>query len=79
MPHPAAVQRDPCGEGYEVDELVASLRRRGRRLQGPEHRDGEAERHDYGEGNVEVLAPPPGCIWGRRQRQAPAYDGRIRG
>ena len=29
-----------CGEGDEVHELVAPLRRWGRRLQGPEHRDG---------------------------------------
>ena len=28
----------------------------GRRLQGPEHRDGQGERHNYGEGDVEVLA-----------------------
>ena len=27
------------GEGDEVHELVAALRRRGRRLQGPEHRE----------------------------------------
>ena len=45
-----------CGEGYEVHQLVASLRRGGRRLQGPEHRDGQGERHHYGEGDVEVLA-----------------------
>jgi len=45
-----------CGEGDEVHELVAALGRRGRRLQGPEHRDGQGERHDYGEGDVEVLA-----------------------
>jgi len=34
------------GEGDEVHELVAALRRRGRRLQGPEHRDGQNSRHD---------------------------------
>jgi len=39
-----------------VHELVAALRRRGRRVQGPEHRDGQGERDDYGEGDVEVLA-----------------------
>ena len=39
-----------------MHELVAALRGRGRRLQWPEHRDGQGERHDYGEGNVEVLA-----------------------
>ena len=31
------------GEGYEVHELVAALGRRGRRLQGPEHRDGQGQ------------------------------------
>ena len=31
----------------------------GRRLQGPEHRDGQGERHDYGKVNVEVFAHPP--------------------
>ena len=34
----------------------------GRRLQGPQHRDGQGERHDYGEGDVEVLAHPAGGI-----------------
>ena len=68
-----------CGEGYEVHQLVAALRRRGRRLQGPEHRDGQGERHDYGEGDVEVLAHPTGCIWGEVQRQAQAFVRRIRG
>ena len=29
-----------CCKGYEVHKLVAALRRWGRRLQGPEHRDG---------------------------------------
>jgi len=54
---PRARQREgECGEGYEVHELVAALGRRGRRLQGPEHRDTQGERHDYGEGYVEVLA-----------------------
>ena len=37
-----------CGEGDEVHELVAALGRGGRRLQGPEHRNGQGERHDYG-------------------------------
>ena len=67
------------GEGYEVDELVAALRRRGRRLQGPEHRDGQGERHDYGEGYVEVLAHPPGYIDPQSQWQPRAPVGRIRG
>ena len=40
----------------------------GWRLQGPEHRDGQGERHDYGEGYVEVLAHLQRCIWGPRQR-----------
>ena len=35
-----------CGEADEVHELVAALRRRGRRLHWPEHRDGQGERHD---------------------------------
>jgi len=39
-----------------VHELVAALRRRGRRLQGPEHRDTQGERHGDGQGDVEVLA-----------------------
>ena len=39
-----------------MHELVAAFRRRGWRLQGPEHRDGEGERHDYGEWDVKVLA-----------------------
>ena len=41
-----------CGEGYEMHQLVAALGCRGRRLQGPEHCDGQGERHDYGEENV---------------------------
>ena len=49
------------GEGDEVHELVASLRCRGRRLQGPEHCDSQGERHDYGEGDVEILAHLLGC------------------
>jgi len=44
------------GEGDEVREFVAALARWGRRLEGPEHRDTQGERHDYGEGDVEVLA-----------------------
>ena len=31
-----------------MHELVAALGRRGRRLQGPEHRDGQGERHGDG-------------------------------
>ena len=59
-----------CGEGQEVHELVAALRRRGRRLQRPEQRDGQGERHDDCKRYVEVLAHPTGCIWGEVQRQA---------
>ena len=39
-----------------MHELVASLRRWGRRLQGPEHRDTQGERHGERQGDVEVLA-----------------------
>ena len=39
-----------------MHQLVAALGRGGRRLQGREHRDAQGERHDYGEGDVEVLA-----------------------
>jgi len=39
-----------------VHELVGALRRRGRGLKGPEHRDTQGERHNYGEGDVKVLA-----------------------
>ena len=39
-----------------MHQLVAALWRRGWRVKRPEHRDGEGERHDYGEGDVEVLA-----------------------
>ena len=62
-----------------MHQLVASLWRRGRRLQGPEHRDGQGERHNNGEENVEVLAHPSGCIWGDAQRQAGAAGEHIRG
>ena len=54
---PCARQREgECCEGYEVHELVGALRRRGRRLEGPEHRNGQGEGHNEGEGDVEVLA-----------------------
>jgi hypothetical protein len=75
----AGQREGECGEGCEVHELVASLGRWGRRLQGPEHRGGQGERHDYGDGDVEVLAHPSRCIWGEVQRQAWASDGRIPG
>ena len=58
-----------------MHELVASLRHWGRCLQGPEHRDGQGERHNNGEGDVEVLAHPPGCIGRAEQRQARASVG----
>jgi len=60
-----------------VDELVAALRRRGRRLQRPEHRDGKGERHGERERDVEVLAHPLGCIGCVYQRQAQAAIGRF--
>ena len=67
------------GEGYEVHQLVAALGRRGRRLQGPEGSDGQGECHNYGEGDVKVLAHPTECIWGEVQRQAQAFDSLNRG
>ena len=77
---PRAGQREgECCEGDEVYQLVAALRRRGWRLQGPEHRDGQGERHNNCEENVEVLAHPSGSIWGDAQRQARAAGGHIRG
>ena len=48
----ASQRENQCGEGYEVHQLVAALGCRGRRLQGPEHCDGQDERQDYGEENV---------------------------
>ena len=66
-------------EGYEVHELVAALRRRGRLVQWPEHRDSQGERHDYGEENVEVLAHPLGFIGPQSQWQALAFVGCVRG
>ena len=39
-----------------MHEFVAALGRWGRRLQGPEHRDTQGDRHNEGEGDVEVLA-----------------------
>ena len=73
---PRAGQREGerC-EGYEMHELVAALRRRGRLVQWPEHRDGKGERHNNGEENVEVLAHPLGCIGRAEQRQARASVG----
>ena len=40
----------------KAHEFVAALGHRGRGLEGPEHRDTQGGRHDYGEGDVEVLA-----------------------
>ena len=75
-----ACQREgECREGDEVHQLVASLGCWGRRLQGPEHRDGQGEGHDYGEGDVEVLAHPPGFSERAKQRQARAAVCCIRG
>ena len=77
---PRVGQREgECCEGDEVYQLVAALRRRRWRLQGPEHRDGQGERHNNGEEAVEVLAHPSGCIWGDAQGQARAAGGHIRG
>ena len=45
-----------CGKGNEMDDLVAAVRRRRGRLQGPEHRDRQNEGHDEGDWDVEVLA-----------------------
>ena len=58
----AGQREGECGEGYEVHQLVAALRCRRRLVHGPEHRDGQGERHDKRQGYVEVLAHPPGCI-----------------
>ena len=62
-------------EGYEMHELVAALRRRGRLVQWPEHRDSKGERHNNGEENVEVLAHPLGCIDPHFQWQVRASGG----
>ena len=43
---------DQRGKGNEVDDLVAPLRRWGRRLKRPEHRDSQREGHGY----VQALA-----------------------
>ena len=75
----AGQREGECGKGYEVHQLVAALRRRGRRLQGPKHRDGQGERHGDCQGDVEVLAHPPGCIDLQSQWQAWASVGCIRG
>ena len=66
-------------EGDEVYELVTALRRWGWRLQGPEHCDGQGKRHGDGQRDVEVLAHLLACIWGRKQTQARAAGGYIRG
>ena len=39
-----------------MHDFVTPIRRWRRRLQGPEHRDTQGERHDNGEGDVEVLS-----------------------
>ena len=51
----AGQREGECGEGDEVHQFVAALRRWGR-FQGPEHGDGQGERHGEGQGYVEVLA-----------------------
>ena len=67
------------GEGDEVHQLVASLRRRWRLFHWPKHRDGQGERHGECQRDVEVLAHPPGCNWGTVQRQIWAFMACIRG
>jgi hypothetical protein len=67
------VRKGECGEGDEVDELIRSVGCRRRLVHGPEHRDGQDERHGKCQGNVEVLTHPPGCNWGRTQTQAWAF------
>ena len=62
-----------------MHELVAALQRWGRRLQRPEHCDGQGERHDHGEENVEVLAHPLSCIDPQFQWQVRASGGWIHG
>ena len=77
---PRAGQREgECCEGDEVYQLVAALRRRGWRLQGPEHRDGQGERHGDCKRNVEVLSHPLGCNGQQVRRQARASCERNRG
>ena len=62
-----------------MHKFVAALRRWGRRLQGSEHRDGQGERRDYGEENVEVLAHSLGCIDPHFRWQVQASGGWIHG
>ena len=61
-----------------MHQLVASLGRWGWRLQGPEHRDGQGERHGKREGDVEVLAHRLECIDPQSQWQAWVFIERIR-
>ena len=58
----ARKRKGESGKGNEVHDFIASIWCRGRRLQGPEHRDTQGERHGEREGDVEVLAHPLGCI-----------------
>ena len=54
---PSSGQREgECGKGNEVDDLVATVGRRRRGLQGPEHRDRQNEGHGEGDWDVEVRA-----------------------
>ena len=53
-------------EGDEVDEFIRSVGRGRRLVHGPEHRDGQCERQDKCQGDVEVLAHLRRCIWGPR-------------
>ena len=69
---------DQRGKGNEVDDFVAPLRRWGRRLKRPEHRDSQRDGHDEGHGYVEVLAHAIGCTGAKLRRQAAANLARSR-
>ena len=62
---------DQRGKGNEVDDLVAPLRRWGRRLKRPKHRDSQSDGHDEGHGYVEVPAHAVGV-------PAPNFEGKRR-
>ena len=62
-----------------MHQLVAALGCRRRLVHGPEHRDGQGERHDKRQGDVEVLAHPPGCTGLLAQWQVWASFERVRG
>ena len=60
------------GEGDEVDEFVSAIWC-GLLTNWPEHRDGQGEGHGERQGDVEVLAHPPGCIDPQSQWQVWAF------